>query len=213
MQVVQEISSAYPDVRVDIVLLNLSSQKQIREAAAEVKKLTESLDILVNNAGLTLYTRQKTLEGIELQFGTNHIGPFLFTNLLLPLLLKAAETSTPGSTRIVNLSSAGHRLSPIRFSDYNLEGNPIPPEEDHFKPLNKAFARTTEDGYNGIVAYAQSKTANILFTLYLQEHLRSHGISSYSLHPGSEFEPTHSGISSGIKLSSCSKLTIFLQAL
>jgi NAD(P)-dependent dehydrogenase (short-subunit alcohol dehydrogenase family) len=148
--------------------------------------LTGTLDILVNNAGIVVYTREKTEEGIEWQFGTNHIGPFLFTNLLLPLLQKAADKATPGSTRIVNLSSAGHRLSPIRFSDYNLEGKPIPPEEDHFKPLSPAFARTTEDGYNGIVAYAQSKTANVLFTLYLQEHLRSRGISSYVLHPGSK---------------------------
>lgn len=187
--VAKKIEDSYPGVRVEIVLLDLSSQKSIREAAASVEKLTDTLNILVNNAGLTIYERRKTAEGIELQFGTNHIGPFLFTNLLLPLLVRAAEKASPGSTRIVNVSSAGHRLSPIRFHDYNLEGKPIPPEEDHYKPLLPAFARTTDDGYNGIVAYAQSKTANILFSLYLQEHLRSRGIASYALHPGSRSCP------------------------
>ncbi|OIW25578.1 oxidoreductase-like protein [Coniochaeta ligniaria NRRL 30616] len=182
--VAKEIASSYPGVRVEIVKLDLSSQKDIREAADSVKQLADTLDILVNNAGLTIYERKLTPDGLELQFGTNHIGPFLFTNLLLPLLLKAAEKATPGATRIVSLTSAGHRLSPVRFSDYNLEGKPVPPEEDHVKPLFGAFAREN-NGYNGIVAYAQSKTGNILFTKYLQDHLGSHGIAAYALHPGS----------------------------
>lgn len=166
--------------------LDLASQQSIRDAASEVAKLTSTLDILVNNAGTVVYTRQKTAGGIELQFGANHIGPFLFTNLLLPLMLKAAENAPPGTTRIVNLSSAGHRLSPVRFSDYNLQGKPIPEEEDHHKPLLPAFARTDDTGYNGIVAYAQSKTANVLFTKYLQEHLKDRGIAAYAVHPGSK---------------------------
>ncbi|KAB5585106.1 oxidoreductase-like protein [Coniochaeta sp. 2T2.1] len=182
--VAKEIASSYPDVKVEIVKLDLSSQQAVREAAGAVKQLTDSLDILVNNAGLTIYERKLTPDGLELQFGTNHIGPFLFTNLLIPLLLKAAEKSAPGETRIVSLASAGHRLSPVRFSDYNMEGKPIPPEEDHVKPLVGAFGREN-NGYNGIVAYAQSKTANILFTKYLQEHLSSRRVASYVLHPGS----------------------------
>lgn len=184
--VAKDVQSKYPGVRVEIVLLDLSSQKAVRQAAESVKKLTGTLDILVNNAGLTVYERKKTSDGIEMQFGTNHIGPFLFTNLVLPLLLKAAEKATPGATRIVSLSSAGHRLSPVRFSDYNLEKKEVPPEEDHVKPLAGAFGREN-DGYNGIVAYAQSKTANILFTKYLQEHLGSRGVAAYVLHPGSEY--------------------------
>jgi len=117
--------------------------------------------------------------------GTNHIGPFLFTNLLLPLLRNAAKTNPPGTTRIVNLSSAGHRLSPIRWSDYNYEPRQVPPEEDHL-PLMGAFGKSAPDGYNGIVTYAQSKTANILFTVELQKHLSKQGIAAYVLHPGSE---------------------------
>lgn len=179
------IRADYPNTRVETISLDLASQKSIREAVEEIKKLTDRLDILVNNAGAAVYTRQKTAEGIELQFGVNHVGPFLLTNLLLPLLLESAKAGAPGSTRVVSLSSAGHRLSPVRFSDYNLEGHPIPEAEEHFKPLPPMFAKTPADGYNGTVAYAQSKTANILFTLYLQEHLHKRGIASYTLHPGS----------------------------
>ncbi|KXX75638.1 Short-chain dehydrogenase TIC 32, chloroplastic [Madurella mycetomatis] len=184
-QVVANIVKDYPDVRVEIVLLDLGSQKSIRQAAIDIAALTDELNILINNAGIVVTSRQATPEGIEQQFGTNHIGPFLFTNLLLPLLRNAAKTSPPGATRIVSLTSAGHRLSPIRFSDYNFEGKPVPPEEDHFKPLAGAFAKCAPDGYNGIVTYAQSKTANILFTLYLQKHLSKFGIAAYTLHPGS----------------------------
>ncbi len=185
-EVAAEITAKHPATRVEIVVLDLGSQKSIRQAAADVTALTDTLDLLINNAGIVVTSRQATPEGIEQQFGTNHIGPFLFTNLLLPLLRNAAKTSPPGATRVVSLSSAGHRLSPIRFSDYNFEGKPVPPEEDHFKPLPGAFGKCTPDGYNGIVTYAQSKTANILFTLYLQTHLAELGISAYTLHPGSE---------------------------
>jgi NAD(P)-dependent dehydrogenase (short-subunit alcohol dehydrogenase family) len=185
-EVADQVAEKYPDTRVEIVILDLGSQKSIRQAAADVAALTDKLDILINNAGIVVTSRQATPEGIEQQFGTNHIGPFLFTNLLLPLLRKAAESNPPGATRVVSLSSAGHRLSPIRFSDYNFEGKEVPPEEDHFKSLPGAFGKCAPDGYNGIVTYAQSKTANILFTVYLQKHLPKLGIAPYVLHPGSK---------------------------
>ncbi|KAL2133747.1 hypothetical protein VTI74DRAFT_1729 [Chaetomium olivicolor] len=124
-------------------------------------------------------------EGIELHFGTNHIGPFLFTKLLLPLQRNAAQRNTSGATRIVSVSSAGHRLSPIRFCDYNFAPKEVPPEENRFKSLPRAFAQCTPDGYNGIVTYAQSKTAYMLFTLYLQRRLPELCIAPYALHPGS----------------------------
>lgn len=185
-EVASQIAEKHPDTAVEIVILDLGSQESVRRAAGDVAALTDKLDILINNAGIVVTSRQATPEGIEQQFGTNHIGPFLFTNLLLPLLRKAAGNNPPGATRIVSLTSAGHRLSPIRFSDYNLEGGkPVPPEEDHFKPLQGAFAKCAPDGYNGIVAYAQSKTANILFSVSLQKHLAKFGIASYVLHPGS----------------------------
>ncbi|KAJ4390332.1 hypothetical protein N0V85_007329 [Neurospora sp. IMI 360204] len=180
-----QIRNRYPDTRVELVTLDLSSQKAIREAVAEITTLTDKLDILVNNAAINAQTRQATPEGLEMTFGTNHIGTFLFTNLLLPLLRNAAKANpSPGATRIISLASAGHGLSPIRFSDYNFEPKEVPPEEDHLKPLPGSFARCTEDGYNGMVTYGQSKTANILFTLYLQKYLAGQGLMAYTLHPG-----------------------------
>lgn len=182
-----QIKTQYPNTRVELVTLDLSSQQSIRQAVTEINLLTSKLDILINNAAVNAQARQFTPEGLEMTFGTNHIGTFLFTNLLLPLLLNAAKAGA--GTRIITLSSAGHRLSPIRFSDYNFEGKEVPPEEDHFKPLPGSFARCTEDGYNGMVTYGQSKTANILFTLYLQSHLAEQGVGAYTLHPGSMFGP------------------------
>ncbi len=161
--------------------------------------MTDKLDILVNNAGTCVVTRLKTAEGIDLQFGVNHIGPFLLTNLLLPILENAARDSPPGVTRVVNLSSGGHRLSPMRFHDFNFEGKPVPPDEDHFKPLPGAFSKFTEDGYNGIVTYAMSKTANILFTLYLQPRLLKRGIAAYAIHPGSTHVHAPSNVLVGIR--------------
>jgi NAD(P)-dependent dehydrogenase (short-subunit alcohol dehydrogenase family) len=182
--VAAKIKSAYPQVKAQVVILDLASQESIRRAAEEVLTLIPKLDLLINNAGSVNMSRQWTKERIEIQFGANHIGHFLFTKLLLPLLERAAKSSPSGETRIVNLSSQGHRLSPIRFHDYNIEGKEVPPEEAPFSPMPPAFSKALADGYMPIVAYGQSKTANILFTMYLQEHLSARGIASYAVHPG-----------------------------
>ncbi|KAI2605635.1 retinol dehydrogenase 13 [Hypoxylon sp. NC1633] len=182
--VASSIRTSSPGVDVRIVTIDLSSQHSVRKAAAEVNGMVPKLDILVNNAGATYNARRWTAEGIEIQFGANHIGPFLFTKLLFPLLKEAAKQAPAGATRIVNVSSHGHRLSTIRFHDYNIENKEVPPEEKPFSPMPPAFGRVQEDGYMPTIAYAQSKTANILFTLYLQEHLRTKGIMSYAVHPG-----------------------------
>ncbi|KAH9866931.1 hypothetical protein IAQ61_007521 [Plenodomus lingam] len=183
-EVANSIKNAHPKVDVKIVILDLMSQASVKEAAAEVASLTDRLDLIINNAGLMTQKRVATKEGIEGQFGANHIGHFLLTNLLMPQLLAAAKTNAPGSTRVVNLSSLGHRLSPVRFSDYNLTGKEVPPEEMH-KPLPPIFAGSADDGYNGFVAYGQGKTANILFSVVLNERLKNKGIASYAVHPGS----------------------------
>lgn len=182
--VASHIRELYPEVDVRVVTIDLASQASIRKAAAEVTGIISKLDILVNNAGATYNARRWTAEGIEIQFGANHIGPFLFTKLMFPLLKEAAKSSPAGATRIVNLSSHGHRISTIRFHDYNIENKEIPEEEKPFSPLPPAFGRVQEDGYMPTIAYAQSKTANILFTLYIQEHLQANGIMSYAVHPG-----------------------------
>ncbi|KAI0467663.1 hypothetical protein F4859DRAFT_229720 [Xylaria cf. heliscus] len=179
------IQISYPSVNVRTIIMDLSSQESIQKAAAEVSGIITTLDLLVNNAGCTHRLRKWTAEGIEMQFGVNHIGTFLLTKLLFPLLRAAAKQSPcPGATRIVNLSSHGHMLSPIRFHDYNMENKEIPPEERPRPAMPKAFAKASEDGYLSTIAYSQSKTANILFTLYLQDHADASGIMSYALHPG-----------------------------
>ncbi|KAK5633793.1 hypothetical protein RRF57_009507 [Xylaria bambusicola] len=172
------IRITYPGVSVRTIVVDLASQKSIRKAVQKVKNTISTLDILVNNAGVTRRLRHWTEEGIEMQFGVNHIGTFLLTSLLFPLLKAAAEKSPPGATRVINLSSHGHMLSPIRFHDYNMENKKIPQEEKPTR-MPPAFAKPSEDGYLSTIAYAQSKTANILFTLYLQEHARASGIMSY----------------------------------
>ncbi|RYP82353.1 hypothetical protein DL770_005612 [Monosporascus sp. CRB-9-2] len=182
--VASSIRAQYPEVSVKVIIMDLASQASIRKAAAAVAEVIDTLDILINNAGATYLHRQWTAEEIEIQFGANHIGPFLFTKLLFPLLEAAASSSLPGSTRIINLSSNGHRLSPVRFHDYNFEGKEIPEEERPFPNLPPAFAKVHDDGYMPTIAYAQSKTANVLFTVYLQKHLKPRGIASYAVHPG-----------------------------
>jgi NAD(P)-dependent dehydrogenase (short-subunit alcohol dehydrogenase family) len=177
------IRELYPNINVQAVLLDLMSQESVRKAAAKVAKLTDRLDIIINNAAVMALENQRTAEGIEAQFGTNHVGHFLLTNLLIPQLLTAAESSAPGSTRVVNLTSLGHRLSPIRFHDYNFEGKDIPPEETPL-PLRGAFAKATVGAYNGYLAYGQAKSANILFSVELMKMLKAKGVVSYAVHPG-----------------------------
>ena len=185
-EVLKNIRNAYPDVHIGIVSLDLMSQESVKAAAAEIATLTERLDLIINNAGLMTQTRSTTKEGIEGQFGANHIGHFLFTNLLAPQLLAAAKSNPSGSTRVVNLTSLGHRISPVRFSDYNLTGKEVPEDEKNPGPLPPMFQENAEDGYNGWVAYGQAKTANILFSIGLNERLKSKGVMSYAVHPGCE---------------------------
>ncbi|RMZ70346.1 Short-chain dehydrogenase TIC 32 chloroplastic [Pyrenophora seminiperda CCB06] len=184
-QVHKSIKVAYPDVHVKIVLMDLLSQESVKNAANEVSQLTGRLDIIINNAGFLTKQRQTTKEGIEGQFGANHIGHFLLTNLLMRQLLSSASSSTPGATRVINLTSLGYQITPVRFSDYNLEKrNEDIPEEERHGQLLPAFEKGSADGYNGWVAYGQSKTANILFSVGINEKFGPKGVKSYAVHPG-----------------------------
>ncbi|KAK7926817.1 hypothetical protein PG985_003815 [Apiospora marii] len=186
-----ELRSAHPGVDIQTVLLDLASQASVREAAAAIAQRIPTLDLLINNAGAVVMTRQLTAEGIELQFGANHIGHFLFTQQLMPLLEAAAAArdsasgAGAGATRIINLSSQGHRCSPVRFHDINIEGKEVPEEERQPSYMPPTFTRANEDGYIPIAAYGQSKSANILFSVGLQRRLKSRGIAFFSVHPGS----------------------------
>jgi NAD(P)-dependent dehydrogenase (short-subunit alcohol dehydrogenase family) len=138
--------------------MDLSSPNSVREGANKLLNTPEipPIDVLFLNAGvMAIPTASLTPEGHDLQFATNHLGHFLLTQLLLPLL------RVPGA-RIVSVSSNGHQFSDIRYSD---------PSFSH-------------GGYDRWQAYGQSKTANMLFALSLAKKLKPKGIQAYSLCPG-----------------------------
>lgn len=184
------IRNLNPQVLVKLVNLDLGSQESCKAAAHEILNDPEipQIDIVINNAGiLTSTDRVLTLEGIELQFATNHLGHFTLTNGIMPKVLNSAEHSPKGSTRIVNISSVDTQSSPVRFSDINIEkkSSELPEaERPNWEPLNATG--TFEDGaHTGRLGYAQSKTANILFSIELNKRLfEKHGILSLALHPG-----------------------------
>jgi NAD(P)-dependent dehydrogenase (short-subunit alcohol dehydrogenase family) len=187
-EVINSIRNLVPSASVKSLTLDLSSQSSIRQAAKEISTLTSKLDVIINNAALNMPDYETTKEGIEMHFGVNHIGLFLLTNLLLPSVFAVSSSSLPGSTRIINLTSAGHRLSPIRFSDYNLRKLDAELAEEERPPrgLPKALL-DPEVAYSPFVAYGQSKTGNILFSVSLTEALKEKGVLSFSVHPGCEY--------------------------
>jgi NAD(P)-dependent dehydrogenase (short-subunit alcohol dehydrogenase family) len=146
------------NTQVRVLILDLASQQQIRQAAKEVLAYPEDhIDVVVNSAGTMAGPFETTAEGIEKQFGSNHIGHFLFTNLIMRKILAAKQP------RIVNVASDGHRFSGIRFDDPSFQEGKV---------------------YDQWEAYGQSKTANILFSNALAQKLGSRGLKAFSLHPG-----------------------------
>jgi len=137
--------------------LDLSDLASVRECAEQLGNSLEKIDILINNAGIMACPKMKTKDGFEMQFGTNHLGHFLLTNLLMPQIKKAA----PGA-RIVNVSSMAHEPGRMNFDDINYDNTP----------------------YDRFTAYSQSKLANILFTKELARRGEGSGVSCYALHPG-----------------------------
>lgn len=142
--------------KVDTLVADLASLDSVRKAADEANERFEKIDLLINNAGVMACDEAKTADGFEMQFGTNHIGHFLLTNLLMPLVEKGERP------RIVNLSSRGHHIAPVDFDDPNFENRP----------------------YEKWQSYGQSKTANVLFAVGLEERLADRGIHAFALHPG-----------------------------
>jgi len=141
---------------IDVMALDLTRPDQIREFAKSFSARHDSLQLLINNAGVMACPLERTERGWEMQFATNHMGHFLLTCLLAPLLRAGAPA------RVVNLSSAGHRLGGIDFDDPNHESRP----------------------YDKWEAYGQSKTANVLFSVELDRRLSPHGVEAFAVHPG-----------------------------
>ncbi|MBX7542073.1 SDR family NAD(P)-dependent oxidoreductase [Qipengyuania sphaerica] len=142
--------------KVDTLVCDLASLDSIRKAGAEANERFDKMDLLINNAGVMACDEAKTADGFEMQFGTNHLGHFLLTNLLMPLVEKGDHP------RIVNLSSRGHHIAPVDFDDPNFERR----------------------DYEKWTSYGQSKTANVLFAVGLEQRLADKGIHAYALHPG-----------------------------
>lgn len=116
-QCAREIHAESSDTIIKTLEIDLSSLKSVRKAADQVNGWEDvpSIDVLVNNAGIMAVEYQLSVDGFESHFATNHLGPFLFTNLIMKKVLKST------SPRVVMVTSDGHRLSPIRFYDYNFD--------------------------------------------------------------------------------------------
>lgn len=151
------IAGAVPGADTTIQQLDLTSLASVRTAAEQLKSAHATIDLLINNAGVMYPPRQTTSDGFELQFGTNHLGHFALTGLLLDRMLPV-----PGS-RVVTVSSVGHRIrARIDFDD--LQG---------------------ERSYDRVAAYGQSKLANLMFTYELQRRLTGNGKTiAVAAHPG-----------------------------
>ncbi|MBE1495317.1 NAD(P)-dependent dehydrogenase (short-subunit alcohol dehydrogenase family) [Amycolatopsis lexingtonensis] len=137
--------------------LDLASLDSVRAAAAELRGTLPKIDLLINNAGVMYPPRQTTRDGFELQFGTNHLGHFAFTGLLLDLLLPVE------GSRVVTVSSVAHDIrAAIHFDDLQWENS-----------------------YDRVAAYGQAKLANLMFSYELQRRLAPRGTTAaVAAHPG-----------------------------
>ncbi|KAL8851645.1 MAG: hypothetical protein Q9221_003482 [Calogaya cf. arnoldii] len=157
--------SALADVlksgKVVLVHMDLNSLDSVRSAAKSVLSQTSALNILINNAGIMATpTLIKTADGFESQFGTNHLAHFLLFELLKPTLL---ASSTPQfNSRVINLSSSGHRAGPVQIGNYNFENG----------------------SYSPWAAYGSSKTANIYMANEIERRYGTKGLHGLSLMPG-----------------------------
>jgi NAD(P)-dependent dehydrogenase (short-subunit alcohol dehydrogenase family) len=138
----------------ELVALDLADLKSVRSCADGLLAKGQFFDVIIANAGVMATPFGHTADGFETQFGTNHLGHFVFVNRIAPLI-------RPGG-RLINLSSAGHRFSNVDLDDPNFERTP----------------------YEPFLAYGRSKTANILFAVAFDRRHRGRGIRAAAVHPG-----------------------------
>ncbi len=138
----------------ELIELDLASLKSVRAAADKLVADGRLFDVIIANAGVMATPLGKTEDGFETQFGTNHLGHFVFVNRIAKLIKQGG--------RLVNLSSSGHRFSNVDLSDPNFETTP----------------------YEPFVAYGRSKTANILFAVEFDRRHRERGVRATAVHPG-----------------------------
>jgi NAD(P)-dependent dehydrogenase (short-subunit alcohol dehydrogenase family) len=146
----------------DMILADLSLLADAARAAEQIAALTPRIDVLVNNAGGVTAEKKITAEGNEAAFAGNHLGPFLLTKRLLPLLRAAAAAAPAGATRIIVTSSSAHEAAPgLNWDDLQMMGE-----------------------FRATPAYCNVKLANILFARKLARLLAKDGIVSHAMHPG-----------------------------
>jgi NAD(P)-dependent dehydrogenase (short-subunit alcohol dehydrogenase family) len=138
----------------ELVALDLANLKSARACADELLAAGKRFDVVIANAGVMATPLGHTVDGFETQFGTNHLGHFVLVNRIVPLM--------GNGSRLINLSSAGHRFATVDLDDPNFE-------------------KTT---YAPFVAYGRSKTANILFAVAFDRRHRERGIRAAAVHPG-----------------------------
>ncbi len=155
-EAVRRIEESTPGAQVTLQQLDLTSLDSINAAAGELRDQHDTIDLLINNAGVMWTPKSTTKDGFELQFGTNHLGHFAFTGLLLDRLLPVE------GSRVVTVSSMGHRIrAAIHFDDLQWERS-----------------------YSRVGAYGQAKLANLLFTYELQRRLIGRNTIAVAAHPG-----------------------------
>ncbi|CAF2598086.1 unnamed protein product [Rotaria sp. Silwood2] len=155
VEVVEDLKKTTGNNKIEVMELDLSSLQSVRDFVDQFRGRNLPINILICNAGVMACPYGKTVDGFETQFGVNHLGHFLLTTSLIPEL-KAGKPS-----RVVVVSSLANRRSGINWDDINWEKN-----------------------YDKWLAYAQSKTANILFAKQFNKLYSSEGIQAYALHPG-----------------------------
>lgn len=141
---------------IDILPLDLTNPESIHQFAESFLQNNSKLDILINSAGLMYLPLKRDSRGIEYHFATNHLGHYQLTMELLPALKNAKNS------RVINLSSRAQQMTPL-LEDWNFE---------------------KIENYNPQIGYQQSKTANVLFSIKLDELGKKYGIRSFAVHPG-----------------------------
>ena len=152
-----DIAGSVPDADLHVVRCDLGRQDEVRRAAAEVEERFDGLHVLVDNAAMTIRSKA-SIDGIDAMRAVNHLGPFLLTNLLVPLLRRSAPS------RVVVVASDAHRFGRLHLDDLQCEHR----------------------GYGpfGMRRYGETKTMNILFARALARRLAGSGVTVNSLHPG-----------------------------
>jgi NAD(P)-dependent dehydrogenase (short-subunit alcohol dehydrogenase family) len=155
-QAADGIRERVPGAEIEMAELDLFDLDSVRRGADDIAKRFPRIDRLINNAGVMACPLGRTKEGLDTQLGTNHLGHFVLTARLIENVIAGAPS------RIINLSSGGHRMSPMRFEDPFFE----------------------KEEYAKFAAYGQAKTANVLFSVELDRRYKDRGVRSVAVHPG-----------------------------